>query len=115
MCPCIHEYIFHGKRRLQVIHTRIRTKCSSLSQHLYSKGIVESPLCVCGSVESAEHYFLNCFRYDAIRMEMMRSIENIARFCLNTIMFGDKTKNYQINMSIFDAVHRYIEDSKRFD
>ena len=34
-----------GDRRLQVLHTRLRTRCSSLAYHLFSKNLVNSPNC----------------------------------------------------------------------
>ena len=38
-------YYFVGPRRLQLLHTRLRTKCSSLNYHLYLCNISQSALC----------------------------------------------------------------------
>ena len=56
--PKIPKYYSAGNRFLQIQHTRLRTGCSSLNQHLYSKNITDNPLCVCGSVESTKHFFI---------------------------------------------------------
>ena len=39
------RYYNEGKRFAQILHSRLRTKCSSLNQHLYSKNIVQRSLC----------------------------------------------------------------------
>ena len=36
-------YYSLGNRLLQIHHTRLRPKCSSLNQHLYSKNTIEDP------------------------------------------------------------------------
>ena len=39
--PQIHKYFYIGDRRLQMLHTRLRTNCSSLNQDLFRKNISE--------------------------------------------------------------------------
>ena len=46
----VPKYFYTGIRKAQVFHFRIRTKCSSLNNDLYKKGINESRLCLCGHV-----------------------------------------------------------------
>ena len=59
--PCFKNYLnrnkptpnrlyFIGERKLQVIHTRIRYKCSSLNHDLFRKSIVDSPRCEIESI-----------------------------------------------------------------
>ena len=55
--PIPNKLFLVGKRRFQIIHARLRNKCSSLKHHI--RKIVESPLCVCGAVKTNQHYFLN--------------------------------------------------------
>ena len=43
------SYYNAGKRLGQIYHSRLRTKCSSLNEHLFSKNIADSSLCTCGS------------------------------------------------------------------
>ena len=38
-----------GKRLGQIYHARLRMRCSSLNAHLFSKSIIDSPMCVCGA------------------------------------------------------------------
>ena len=37
--------------------------------HLFSKNIVESPLCVCGTLEDTNHFLFNCGRFHNLRQE----------------------------------------------
>jgi hypothetical protein len=60
-------YYYIGKRLGQILHSRFRIHCSSLNQHLYSKNIVDSPLCQCGAIETTEHYLLFCPLYNVHR------------------------------------------------
>ena len=49
-----------GKRFGQIYHARLRTDCSTLNHHLYSKNIMDIPLCNCGRVETTKHYLFEC-------------------------------------------------------
>jgi hypothetical protein len=60
-------YYYIGKRLGQILHSRLCMHCSSLNQHLYSKNIVDSPLCQCGAIETTEHYLLYCPLYNVHR------------------------------------------------
>jgi hypothetical protein len=56
-----------GSRISQILHARLRLDCSSLNFDLYRKSIIQSPLCLCGEIETLYHYFFSCPRYDIIR------------------------------------------------
>ena len=44
------KYYYMGCRKAQILHTRLRTNCSSINMDLFFKNISESPLCRCGSL-----------------------------------------------------------------
>ena len=68
-----HYYI--GSRKAQILHTRIlRTNCSSLNLDLFVKNFTESPLCRCGSIENAQHFFFHCKYFEVQRRECDFSI-----------------------------------------
>ena len=50
------KFFFDGKKLGQIYHTRLRMRCSSLNARLFSKNIIDSPLCVYGSFEDAQHF-----------------------------------------------------------
>ena len=75
----VPKYFFTGSRKLQILHTRLRTGCSSLNHDLFVKSISDTPLCSCrsGDVENAEHFFLPCNFYRDHRIELFRIVFNI--------------------------------------
>ena len=112
--PIPNKLFFFGDRKMQVIHTRLCNRCSSLNEHLYSKKLVHSPLCRRGSVESTQHYFLDCLFYRDLRLSLSQSLNGITTFTLNTILFGDENLSLFENQRIFNSVHTYIRNSRRF-
>ena len=68
------KYYYEGSRLAQVYHSRLRTNCSSLNQHLHKSKIVPSPLCLFGSVEDTKHFLLTCPFYHNLRQEMLLSV-----------------------------------------
>ena len=88
-----HFYI--GHRKLQVLHTRLRTKCSALNYDLFIKDIVASPLCRCGEVENAEHYFLKCSFYRNQRAELIRTVSQFCRATIGCLLRGNNDLPYQ--------------------
>ena len=109
----VPKYYYSGNRKLQILHTRLRTNCSSLSNDLFLKNISESPLCLCGIVANTEHYFMHCRIYEAQRAELSQTVSQYSPFTLETLLFGNNTPPLNINTLIVDAVKKYIKDTKR--
>ena len=104
-----------GDRYAQILHTRLRTSCSSLNQHLCSKNIVNDPHCQCGAIETTKHYLFECQRYRQIREEMINVISRYCTPSLKCLLYGDEHLSFNCNSVIFIAVQKYISDSKRFN
>ena len=68
------SYYYAGTRDGKIYHTRLRTSCSTLNSHLYSKHIVLSPSYACGAVENTKHFLFECQIYDEIRHEMIADV-----------------------------------------
>ena len=47
---CVPKHFYFGDRQLQILHTRLRTKCSSLSYDIFLRRLNDSPLCTCGDM-----------------------------------------------------------------
>ena len=107
----VPNYFYAGNRKAQVLHVRIRTKCSSLNNDLYQKGINESPLCVCGYVENADYFLMKCHNYQGQRV---RAVSQHTSVTLQTLLFGSDSLPMNINIEIFEAVQTYIINTKRF-
>ena len=72
--PKVSKYYFCGDRIYQVLHTRLRTECSSLNQHLHKRNLVGNPYCICGEVDSNTHYLLTCPCYTHKRVKLSREL-----------------------------------------
>ena len=108
-------YFYSGQRKGQILHTRLRTNCSQLNLSLFQKGIVESPLCACGDVESTDHFILRCPLYQPLRVELINAIRPFCTISTEVLLFGNPTLPDQVNILIFEAFQRYIITSRRFD
>ena len=112
--PQIPKYFYIGDRRLQMLHTRLRTNCSALKQDLFRKNISDTSQCTCGSAETADHFLLECPRYHGQRQELFQVISLICPISVDVLLFGNSTVSYETNVNIFEAVHNYIKKCKRF-
>ena len=108
------SYFNSGSRLGQIYHTRLRTHCSSLNEHLFTKNIVDSPLCVCGEVENTHHYLFDCTRYEDLRRELLNAVSYYCEPTVNSILFGNSALTSTQNQNIFIAVQDYLIKSKRF-
>ena len=107
-------YYNADKRLGQIYHSRLRTKCSSLNEHLFSKNIVDSSLCTCGSVEDTKHFILECPLHFNLRQEMLTVISEFCLPSIAVILFGNPDLTTHSNTKIFNSVQSFILKTKRF-
>ena len=105
------RYYNEGKRLAHILHSRLRTNCSSLNQHLYSKNIVQSSLCACGGIEDTGHFLFHCPLYHNYRQDMLRSV---SRLCQHSLLYGNDNLSVSDNKQIFIIVQDFIVKTKRF-
>lgn len=110
----VPKHFYAGNRKLQMLHARLRTKCSSLNHDLFVKNIVDSPLCRCGEIENTNHFFFHCSFYNDQRRELIRCVSQQAIISLDILLLGDNSLSHQSNVQIVEAVHKYISGTKRF-
>ena len=110
----VPDRYYIGSRKAQILLTRIRTNCSSLNLDLFVKNITESPLCRCGSIENAQHFFFHCKYFEVQRRELLNAISPYVNPSLRLLLTGDSTLSPQINNEITLKVHKYIIDTHRF-
>jgi len=66
-------------------------------------------------VENNEHYFLHCILFVSQRNVMLNNITDLGlEISINNILYGNSDSEYDVNCTLFAAVHRYIMDTKRF-
>ena len=110
----VPKYFYHGNRKAQILHTRLRTGCSSLNLDLFLRNITDTPLCNCGSIENAQHYFFHCRFYHQQRAILLNEIRFYRVPTLDLLLYGDLSLSYEINVNIFHHVHKYIIATQRF-
>ena len=88
--PKVPTYYDCGDRLDQILHTRLRTECNSLNQHLFRRNLVQNPYCLCGEFEDNKHFLLTCPRYNQMRAEMFLSLQRKSNVELTTdvLLFG---------------------------
>ena len=101
-----------SKNKRTVFHMRLRTQCSSLSWDLFRKNMTDSPLCRCGGLENASHYFLQCPLYNTHRVSLLRTISQYSQPSIEVILNGNSVLPNDTNTCIFKAVHKFIEKNE---
>jgi len=81
-------FYYEGDRQTCVYHARLRTHCSNLNEHLFTKNIVESPLCTCGDIEDTYHFFLSCPLYMRSRFELYNQLFAYRPMTVPLLLFG---------------------------
>ena len=109
----VPKYYLTGDRKSQILHTRLRTNCSSLNNDLFLKIISDSPLCSCDSVENTQHFF-RCPQFNEHRTLLFNEVSKHQPFSLNLLLYGTSSLQYETNVAIFQMVNKYISDTKRF-
>ena len=87
----VPSYFGYGYRKYQVLHTRLRTNCSSLNYDLYRKNIVHDEHCVCGEREDATHFLFYCPRFNAARQYMLDKLLRIYRPTVEIPLWGHQS------------------------
>ena len=110
----VPKYFYYGRRKYQILHTRLRTGCSALNNDLYLKNITDSPFCTCGVVENTFHFFFVSERFSIIRRELMNDLPFIPNISLAKLLYRDYSLNQASNIVIFSSVQTFIGKSTRF-
>ena len=110
------KYFYTGNRKAQILHTRLRTNCSSLNLDLFLKNIADTPHCNCGtgSIEDQQHYFFHCPNYQLQRAQLFNVISIYQAPTLHLLLHGDVGLSTETNKTIFENVHKFILETKRF-
>ena len=108
------EYYNEGPRKLNILHTRLRHKCSSLNADLSRIHVIDNYKCNCGgSFEDDMHYLLECPLYPNERRTLLSDCDDV-NIIIETLLFGNDDNSYDLNSKIFGKVRTFINQSKRF-
>lgn len=71
--------------------------------------------CLCGELETIEHYLLQCTNFSLLRNTMFHELGQIgiARPNLNMLLNGNDTMSEPRNIKLFISVQKFIMKSKR--
>ena len=97
----------NGKRFGQLYHARLRTDCSSLITPS-TQNIIDSPLCICGRTETANHDLFECNRLNEFRRQMMQPQLDRPLYCSREL--SDES-----NEHICISVQEFLIKTKRFN
>lgn len=115
----INPYLFNHKtsRPNQVSFMQLRLGFSNLNDHLFLKGCVENRSCSCGfEKEDTKHFLLHCNLYQQIRFKLVNDIScinNSVNLSANVLLKGSPALSNEDNMSIFNCVYNFLQESKR--
>ena len=92
--------------------SRLGMNCSELKYHLYIH-VAETPNCLCGCIETPQHYFFECPLYLTHRDILLVYFQNTeAPLTLKNIIYGDIKKN--MTETLITSVEKYICETQRF-
>ncbi len=117
----VPKYLHYGKRNLNILHTKLRLGCSDLNYDKSLIGISDTSLCVCGDIENAEHFLLECGRNLVAKVKMLDSITDLLasngindQIDVDLLLCGSDRLNVDNNKKLFSYVQIFIAESKRF-
>ena len=96
------KYYYAGTRKAQILHARLRTKCSSLNLDLFTNNISDSPLCLSASIEDSQHVFFHCRNYNNQRTDLLNAVSRYKTPILNLLLYGDSSLPLDISLTIFE-------------
>ena len=115
-------------RRISIHHTRLRLNMSSLNSQHHRVGCSETAECLCGDIETPQHYILKCPLYSAPRNKLLKAIRDIIApgvhhsilphldqlLFVNIVLKGCNDVTADENVNIFKAFQHFIIESGRF-
>ena len=103
------HFYYYTDRKSHIMHTRLRTHCSALNEHLHSKNIIDNPHCSCGAIENTFHFMFECDNYSEHRRIMNIKLIDFVNLSLNDLLFGDESLSIDQNTMIFKCSMLYYK------
>ena len=58
---------------------------TALNAHQFRMGLSSTRACVCGTdIEDVDHYLLRCPKYNSIRSDLLKSVQDIVTYCIRS-------------------------------
>lgn len=113
----VPPHFLHGNRSLSItcIHARLRNNCSDLKDDLFNNHVSDHKLCLfCNVPENADHYFFQCKYYGNERIQLFHETRLFHPLNCKLLLFGNDNLSLQQNITLVEAVQRYIKNTRRF-
>ena len=111
----VPEYFNVGKRKTNIVLTKLRNSCSSLNCDLFRVNLVNSPVCSYGYfTEDVVHFMLFCPNYQRQRIILRQKLDHLQPLDLPKLLFGDELLSQAANKFIIISVQEYIHASGIF-
>ncbi len=113
----VPKYYLIGSRKTNILHTKLRHRCSPLNADLYRVNLSNDPGCECGyPLEDSLHYLLECPRFSVCRNQNIGQLRQIGiEPDIEILLFGSDNMSEESNTTIFKHVHNFILHSNPFD
>ena len=94
----------------------MRIGCSKLNADLCNNlHVINDTRCSCGHPnENPYHFFFQCPLFDQDRDILMRDIQGITDMTVQNLLFGNADLTLEENKRVFDGVHKFIVNTRRF-
>ena len=108
---------YHATSRAnQIAFMQLRMGFSSLNDHLFHKGCIESNMCSCSQgTEDAAHYFFKCNKYTSIRQKMLQKITMINEDINPSValfLYGNMSLSSTENHEVLKVVNWYLQENR---
>ncbi|MEW8548738.1 MAG: hypothetical protein AB2693_34990, partial [Candidatus Thiodiazotropha sp.] len=98
---------------------QLRTGYCILNEYRHKLGQVDTDLCVCGSVETVEHYLCECPQYEDARLQLLTNLryqlglQNLQKYML--LGYEDHSEIANWREIILQELGKFLKNSGRFD
>jgi hypothetical protein len=105
-------------RHAQIVIAQLRIGFSDLNAHLFDKGCIESPECLCGSRrEDIRHFAWMCPKFNDLRQIMLIKVNEMnltVPINYKLLLYGNSELSLENNHTILEHFATFIINSKRF-
>jgi len=116
---------FPHVRSCAVSYSRLLLDDTALNAHQFRMGLSSTRVCECGTdIEDVDHYLLRCPKYNSIRSDLLKSVQDIVTYCIRSSNQGlttslllspwncEDTSKYDCS-EILTATFQFIHKSTR--
>jgi len=112
---CKVRHFMHGNMLLSIIHSRLRNKCNDLKNRFVFKPLYDHDIYPhCNIPQTSNHYVCPLNNLQQRTFTIIPRHSATASFNCNILLFGNSAFTYSENITIVNAVHNFIKNSKRF-